>query len=376
MIKILFVITGLSKGGAEAMLLKVIERIDRNQFSPYVISLTDIGYIGEELLKLRIPVTAYGLSSTYPNPLFIFKLIKKIKEIKPDIVHTWMYHADFLGGLAAKFSGVKNIAWCIRHSNLEKSVNKSSTLLIAKICARLSYLIPKKIVVCSEVSKHIHAEFGYCLDKMFVIPNGFDIDNFKPNFKLGEQVRLELGVDQKTPLIAIIGRYHPQKNYLGFLDAFYYAKHSIPDLHALLIGKGVDYGNLDLLNSIKHKELEQSCCLLGHRDDVANLLTSIDVLVSSSYGEGFSNTIGEAMASGVPCAVTNVGDSAYIVGETGISVESDDMYGLAEAIKKLISLPKEQRKKIGEVARERVVKNFEIKDVVKRYEDFYFLLIK
>jgi glycosyltransferase involved in cell wall biosynthesis len=184
-------------------------------------------------------------------------------------------------------------------------------------------------------------------------------------------VRAELGVGQDVPLIGLIGRFDPQKNHAGFFEATGLLHHYCPEVHFVLAGKDIHQNNNELMQAIHNAGVQGATHLLGIRSDIPRLMAALDVLASSSYGEAFPNVLGEAMACGVPCAVTDVGDSAYIVGDTGKVVASGDMAGLAEAIKCLLELPTEERHTLGVQARARIADNFEIGKVVRQYESFY-----
>lgn len=373
MIKLTIIITGLNTGGAEMMLLKLLERLP-SQFTPQVISLTDIGAIGKRIKALDIPVIALGMSriiSNPVNPLALLKLVKLLKHSQPDIVHTWMYHANLLGGLAARIAGVSKIIWAIHHSDLSKEKNKATTRLVIGLCGQLSSIIPHCIQSCSVVARDIHISIGYDRDKFIVTPNGFDLERFQPNPSFRESVRQELGVAADTPLVGVIARFDPQKNHAGFFAAAGYLHQKRLDAHFLLAGSGIDTDNSVLMQAIDKAQVSHVTHLLGLRQDIPRLMASLDVLVSSSYGEAFPNVLGEAMACGVPCVVTDVGDSAYIVGDTGKVVAPNDMIGLAEAVESLLSLPSFQRLTLGEQARHRIQENFEINHVVSLYESMY-----
>ena len=225
------VITGLSTGGAEMMLHKVLERIDRQRFSPHVISLTTKGEIGARIEALGIPVEALGMRPGRFSPLKFLRLVRRLCELYPDAVHTWMYHADLLGGLAARLVGVRALAWSIRHSDLSPSHNKRTTLWTMKACAVLSRRIPRKILCCAQMAKDIHVSAGYDEGKMVVIPNGFELTRFRPDAKARVSVRSEFGLHKNTPLVGLIARFDPQKNHVGFFDAAARVHRSRPDAH-------------------------------------------------------------------------------------------------------------------------------------------------
>ena len=369
------IITGLSTGGAEFMLLKLLQNLNRNRFQLRVISLTSRGEIGARIEALGIKVHALGMQSGALHPFKFIQLVRLLRYSKPDVVHTWMYHADLLGGLAAKLAGIKIIVWGIRQGNLDPEQNKRSTLWIMRICSIISSLLPERILTCSERAKVIHVAVGYREDKMVLIPNGFDLERFCPNPAARGAVREELGLAPDTPLVGLIARADPQKNHRGFLEAAARVLAALPQVHFVFAGTGVDANNRVLMASIDRLGLRGHCHLLGRRDDVPRLMAALDLLASSSLGEAFPNVLGEAMACGVPCVVTDVGDSAEIVGETGRVVTPGDMAGLAAHLVELLHWPAGRRAQLGERARERVRARYAISDVARRYEAFYEQLL-
>jgi glycosyltransferase involved in cell wall biosynthesis len=365
---IAFIITGLNVGGAETTLYKLLERLDRRRFRPYVISLTGNGDLTPKFEALGFPIRAINLR----NPFNFFALIIALRRIKPDIVHTWMYHADLIGAIAARFASAKKIAWCIRNSNLDKDKTKLSTRLVVKLCATLSKRLPKTIISCSAAAATIHEELGYDRSKTRVIPNGFDLSVFKPDIAARAKIRKELALDDQTPLIGLIARYDPQKNHIGFIEAAALIAKRVSRTRFVLVGKGIDGANETLAEAIAAKNLTDKFSLIGAREDIPAICAALDVLVSfSSYGEAFPNVLGEAMACGVPCAATDAGDSAYIVGDTGKIVEIGDARALADAVLEIFALSKKDRRVLSQRARDRIEKNFEIGDMVKRYEACY-----
>jgi glycosyltransferase involved in cell wall biosynthesis len=370
-IKLTIIITDLSLGGAQMMLLKLMQGIDRSRFNPTIISLTMVGEIGKHIEDLGIPVKALLMKPGFPSPFKFIELVKQLREIKPDVVNTWMYHADLFGGVAARLAGVRGLTWGIRHSDLSENKNKKSTLRIMRLCAKISSWLPRAILSCSERAKINHIEAGYCARKFTVITNGFDLSRFVPDAGAKVSICAELGLYPDVLLVGLIGRIDPQKNHEGFIEAAAMVAHALPKVHFLLAGSGVDYGNLHLNNLIAKTDFQERFHLLGRRDDMPHLMASLDLLASSSWGEAFPNVLGEAMASGVPCVVTDVGDSAWIVGETGRVVPAGEMLELAQAIQELLEISSFERLELGVLARKRVAEFFEIRSVVRQYETFY-----
>lgn len=370
-IKLVLVITGLSGGGAETMLYKLLQHIDRSRFDPTVISLTTKGDIGPNIEALGIPVHSLEMRPRLPSPLRFIHLVQLMRRLKPEVVHTWMYHADLLGGLAARLAGIRSIAWGIRHSNLMPAQNKGTTLMTMRFCAWVSTWLPQYILSCSERATLVHVAAGYCANKFVLIPNGFNLERFSPDFAARVCVRNELGLASNTLLVGLVGRYDLQKNHLGFVDAAKRVNQAMPSVHFVMAGTEVDWGNHTLVQAIEKAGLRHHFHLLGRLGDISRLMASLDILASSSFGEAFPNVLGEAMSCGVPCVVTDVGDSADIIGDTGRAVASGDMNGLAQHIIELLRWPSGQRIQLGIKARQRVRDNYEIGDIAQRYGDFY-----
>lgn len=372
--RVLYIITGLATGGAETMLLKLLERLDRERYTPMVISLTTIGDIGPRIAALGIPVQALGMTSGLPSPSGFLRLLRQVRKLKPDIVHTWLYHADLLGGLAARLAGITAICWGIRSSNLDSDKTHWTTRAVRRVCALLSHVIPQRIFLNSETASRIHVSLGYAAEKMSVIPNGFDLSRFQPDDSARSKVRAGLGCADDTPLVGMVGRFDPLKNHAGFIAAMAMVHRHMPRVHLLLAGKGVDRDNEVLMRSIERAGLLENTHLLGSRDDVPELMAALDVLACPSHAEAFPNVVGEAMASGVPCVATDVGDCAYIIGDTGHVVPAGDMTGFASGVGAMLKLSRMKRAALGEKARARVASHFEIDRVVRRYEKSYELL--
>lgn len=371
MTRIVFIITNLSTGGAEAMLLKLLERLDRQNFEPLVISLVSVGEVGSKIRSLGIPVRALGMARGWTSLARFFELVRTIRDCRPDIVHTWLYHADLLGGLAAKLAGVGVVYWGVRSSNLEARKSRWITRVVRRICALLSPFIPNRIFFNSEVAMQVHSKLGYARRKMIVIPNGFDLSRFRADKDVRRSMRDDLGCSPDQLVVGMIGRYDPLKNQTGFVSAIEIVHRQMPQVVFLMVGPGVESDNQELVGLLKKSGVMDRVLLLGACDDMPRLLSALDVLASPSYAEAFPNVIGEAMASGVPCVATDVGDCSYIIGDAGQVVKVGDMEGLALCLESVLRLTHEQRAVLGQRARDRVAELFEIGVVVHRYEEVY-----
>jgi glycosyltransferase involved in cell wall biosynthesis len=371
-IKVLHIISSLEVGGAEMMLFKLLSSSDRARFDSMVLSLAGIGPVGLKIQGLGVPVESLGMSSSVPNPLILMKLARRIGEVRPDVIQTWMPHSDLLGGLAARWAGVGRVCWNIRHSDLDPKTIKRRTIMVVKLCARLSNRVPHRIVCCSEVAARVHEKLGYDARKIVTIPNGFNLDQYKVDPDSRVSVRRELNLPPETPLIGHIGRYRAMKDHPSFLAAAGILHAHRTDVHFVLVGDGVGEGNAELARYVQESGASSRIHLLGPRDDVPRIAGALDVMTSSSaYGEGFPNVVGEAMACGVPCVVTDVGDSAFLVGETGRVIPPRDPRALASAWRELMDMPAEERRRLGRAARERMETHFNLPVIAGRYERLY-----
>ena len=372
-IKLIHLITGLNTGGAEMMLYRLLSKTDRQKFSVSVISLTDVGPVGKKIEELGIPVMGLGMKRGIPNPFFLFKLAKILKREKPDIIQTWMYHADLIGLLAGRLAGVKNIVWGIHHSNLDPKIEKRQTILVAKLCSKLSNLT-SKIVCCSQASLKCHKELGYNYENMVIIPNGFDLGLFQPSQHPKSLIR-ELALNKNCMLVGQAARWHGQKDHYNLIKAAKLVVKVYPNVHFVLCGEGINKENETLTALIEKNDIQKNVHLIGRRNDIHKLMPQFDLYVSSSKGEAFPIVLGEAMACEVPCVTTDVGDSAYIVGDTGFVVPPENSQALAEAIIRYLRLPEEERKRMGKKARQRVEDHFALDLVVENYESIYQSLL-
>ncbi len=369
--RLYFVITGLGTGGAEMMLYKVLSGINREIFDLKVVSLMDTTTLRDKFEQINIPVEVLGMPRGIPDPRGLFRLVRLFRKERPDLVQTWMYHADLLGGLAAKMAGNIPVVWNTRHSNLDPRLDKWTTILTAKLCGFISPFLPRKIICCAEKARETHVAIGYDPQKMIVIHNGFDLSQFRPDGKAREKIQRELSIAPDAVVIGLVARYHPHKDHKNFLEAAELLIKRRQNVHFLLCGLGVDHENKEIGKELQGKNLGASLHLLGIRNDMPTITAAFDIATSASCTEAFSNAIGEAMACGVPAVVTDVGDSAFIVGNTGKVVPPGKPEELSRAWQEMIDIGKEEREKLGDLARERVQALFSLETIVGKYEKIY-----
>jgi glycosyltransferase involved in cell wall biosynthesis len=372
-IRVAHIITDLEVGGAEMMLFKLISRMESSRFRTEVMSLMRPGPIGADLTRAGLPVFTLDLARGSFKPGAVFRAARWLRRFRPHVVQTWMYHADLLGSVAVNLTVPRPaLAWNIRHSNLDTRHIRSSTIAIARICARLSRVVPRRIVCCSHAGRREHILLGYTQAKMTVIPNGFDTTLFHPNSGAHVKICDELALPHSAVLIGLPAVFRPQKNHTGFAEAAGRVAARCRDAHFVLCGRGISDSNESLRAMFNHEGLHGRYHLLGIRNDMPSVLAALRVVVSSSSsGEGFPNVLGEAMACGIVCVVTDVGDSAQIIGSTGIVVQPDDVAALADGILRITELDPEQYRYLADSARRRACEHFGLDATVARYEALY-----
>jgi glycosyltransferase involved in cell wall biosynthesis len=373
--RVLHIIAGLNVGGAEGFLLRLLEGLPEN-IEGSVISLTDIGVIGQKMQARGIKVRSLGMSRGLFSGLPILRLRKLIREEQPDVVQTWMYHADLIGGIAAWLAGVRPIVWSIRRSAMSLRTNSLRTLLTMRACAALSYVIPNAVVCCGERPRANHIAYGYDRRKMEVIPNGFELARFDASNSARQTTRDTLGITDDQIVIMILGRFAPEKGHAHFVEAAGRVHRERPDTIFLMVGRDLDESNTQLAAMLRDAGITPACRLLGERSDVPEILSAADIFVSPSLIEGFPNAVGEAMASGLACIGTDAGDTALLIGDTGTIVPVDDTGALTSAMAAMLDLSADARRDLGKRARQRVRDHFTIGHILERYRAFYERIVR
>ena len=372
MIKVVHIITGLKVGGAETMLYKLVTRLNSPKMTHEVVSLGQVGPLGERLQQAGIPVHALQMRSDRVDPRPVLQLAGWLRKSRPDVILTWLYHADVLGGIANKLAGNFPLAWNVRRSYLDRATLKPSTFLLGRLCCPLSHCLPQRILFCSNSGMEAHRRLGYDSSKLEMIPNGFDTEMFRPNLSAGRALREELGLPDDTLLIGMLGRFHPMKDHRNLIQAAALLVKTHPNAHFVCAGENMIWQNPELVHWLRAADLCENMHLLGPRTDVPNLTAGLDIAtLSSCSGEGFPNVVGEAIACGVPCVVTNVGDSGYIVGDTGVVVPPSLPTALQSGWEQMLTLSAEDRCLLGAQARQRIQAEFSLDRIANRYEQFF-----
>lgn len=373
-LRILHVISGLATGGAEVMLLKLVKAHKERHISSRVVCLRQDGSMIPYFREIGIEIICLGLEPGRLSSIIrVFRLVKILWSYKPHVIQGWMYHGN-LAALVASLLIIPRprLCWNIRQTIDSLMTEKLMTRKTIQLNAFTSR-IPDRIVYNSQVSVEQHEKLGFKSRNRVVIPNGFDLTKFRPMFQHRNQnLRKELDLFEETILIGHIARFHQKKDHNNFLLAAAQVIQDYPDVKFVAAGRHINRENLVLMEKIRHLGLEKSVFCIGERQDIPKLMPALDVFVSSSRsGEGFPNTIGEAMASGVPCVVTDVGESSNIVGNLGKVVLPNNSEMLAAAIIDVLSLEPQERHIWGEKCRERIARKYEIGNVSEEYRQIY-----
>lgn len=353
------------------MLYKLLNCAEQRSHAK-VISLMGGGALGARISDIGVPVVSLDmLRGGVPTPAAISKLRSATREAAPDILQGWMYHGNLAVTVAAALQPKRPlVVWNVRQSLYDLKNERSGTRWVIRANAWLSDW-PNAIVYNSRVSAGQHEAFGFNASKTKIIPNGFDIQVFRPDRAARAAFRRELGLDGDSVLVGLIGRYHPMKDHHTFLRSAALISHRFPNTWFLLAGADVDDGNPVLSSAIAELGLGGRVLLLGERADIPALTASLDIACSSSWAEAFPNVLGEAMSCGIPCVVTDVGDSAWVLGEAGITVPPRNAEQFSKALGILLEMSAEERMALGDKGRRRIVERFSLKAVAREYRDLY-----
>jgi glycosyltransferase involved in cell wall biosynthesis len=367
--KICHVITGLETGGAQTALYRLLQILRPPAFEHVVVALAAKGTMSARMAD-RAELHHLDMRPGRLLPHEIVRLRRVLRDSRSDVVQGWMYHANLMASMAG-WRGSAPIVWNIRHSLHDVREEKRPTRWVIRAGARLSRG-PARIIFNAAVSRAQHVAFGYDGDRSVVIPNGFDTRTFAPRPEERARLRDELRIAPDAFAVGLVARVHPMKDHANFLHAAKHLAASCPRAVFVLVGEGADAKNRALGALIDELDLRDRVRLCGRRTDIAAINNALDVAASASaWGEAFPNVVAEAMACGVPCVVTNVGDAPAIVADTGMVVPPRDAEALGAAWANLAALGEEGRRALGRRARRRIVEHYAIDSGARRYADLY-----
>ncbi len=369
MMKVVFLSSGLDTGGAEFALLRLTTAIRQFGITPAVVSLRDLGVVGPMLRQSSIEVLTLGLPTLTSLVTALPRLSSYLRRRRASLLHGWMYHGNLAALVAGRRLGLP-VVWGIRQS-LFRAQDKWLTRRVIGAGARLSRGADL-IVYNSVVARSQHEACGYAGAKATVVPNGFETERLRPDDTLRAVMRAQLGIAATAQVVAQVARFHPDKDYPTLLRAAARVISVFPEACFLLVGAGVDESNAELVKMVDDLGLRPHVRMLGRRDDVANLLAAADVVALSSIAEAFPNVLGEAMCCGVPCVGTAVGDVSELIRDTGEVVPPSNPDALAAALVRLLLLESGARRELGARARDRIIRNYSIAEIARRYAELLF----
>lgn len=362
--RVLHLITGLGVGGAELALLRLLERTPDAASSALVVSMLAPGAIGDRIRDLGVAVEGLGMPAGRPTAAGWRRYRALLRGFAPDVVQGWMYHANLLATLATPARPRRAVAWGIRAADMDMRRYGRLSGLVRALGAPLSSR-PDAVVHVSEAGRRFHEGIGYRPRRTEVIPNGFDLDRFRPDPHGARLVREALAAGTR-PLVGMVARLDPMKGHDLFLAAFSRVLEAVPDALAILVGDGLEErGPGGAL--VRAAGLDGRVRLLGRRADLAALYSAFDVSVLASTSEAFPNVVGEAMACGTSCVATDVGDARLILGGHGRLVPPGNPALLADAIVGALTLDPASRRRLGEAGREHIATEYALDRMAERY---------
>jgi glycosyltransferase involved in cell wall biosynthesis len=372
-IKVLYVITSTQMGGAQMMLFEQLKNNLKYGVDNYVISISSSGVFDKKIKDLNIPIVSLSSHRTiWKNNIFyfIYKLSSYISQIKPDIIHSSMIHANFLCSIAVRLRMNVPIIWSIHNSDISIEYNKITTLAVSKICAILSKKIPFKIVYCSEHARNVHERFGYDKIKSHIIHNGIDCVRFSAD-KFSNKLRSILGVRAETFIIGSVGRFHKIKDYPTFFAAAGIFHKLNPEVHFVLVGDGLTLDNHYLLKLIEENDIKAVTHLLGRRTDINKIIASLNISVNTSFDESFSLSMAESMASEVPCVSSDINGVKMVMGNKIKYANVGNALDFSNKLDTIYKMSIKQRKSIGVNARLKIKNNYTVEKMTDKYLQLY-----
>lgn len=371
--RVLFVTTGLGVGGAERALERLLPRLVEQGLAVAVVSLREPQVVGASLRALGIDVTELGMAPSRPSLAGLWRLWRAVRGFRPDVIQGWMYHGDLAAHLARLAAPHAKVVLGIHQTLARLELESSATRAVIRADAWFSRFAARALYV-ARAAQVQHEAAGFRAVGV-VLPNGVDTAQFRPDPAQRAAARRQLGVAEGELLVGMVGRLHPAKNHTGFLRAAVRVAAENPAARFLLIGLNVTADNPELAPLLAEPALQGRVTLLGPREDVPQLLPALDLYVLSSIQEALPNVVAEAMSCGVPCVVTDVGDAAWMVGDTGWVVPPAEDRLLADLIGQALREGPSALAARGGSARIRATSQLAADAVAARYAELYRALL-
>ena len=361
-LKILFIARQLNIGGAERQLVTLANELAARGHEIVIASYYPGGALSKKLDTSRVRLISLDKRSRWDVFSFCFNVVRVVRREKPAVVHGWMYTQNVIATIGKIFHPQVKLFWCIRSSNLSDVLDwlENATVWFQNRLAPLADCI----VVNSQAGLEYAVADGIPREKLRFIPNGIDTDLFYPDQAERQRVRAEWGVTDSEKVVGNVSRFDPIKNHPFFLRAAAKVAAEYPNVRFVCIG----HGKAAYLESLQAQAsalgIADKVMWVQARPDIRAMYNALDVLCSTSLSEGFPNVIGEAMACGRRCVVTDVGDSKLVVDDTGAAVPSNDVEALAAALRRELEAPEA----LNLAARQHILDNFTVAHLAERTE--------
>jgi len=364
---VFFLIRSLERGGAERQLVLLAMALNRRGYLVSVVVFYGGGPFTAELEMTGVRLIVLDKHGRWDVLPFFIRLARLLRKERPILLHAYLTVPNLLAALLKPLLSGTRIIWGLRASNMDLSHYDWLSRLTA-IIELLLARIPDVIIANSHAGR-IHAiDRGFPSDRIKVIPNGIDTTHYVCDSEARQHQRIEWGIAEDQILIGLIARIDPVKGHLTFLHAAGLVANQYPHVRFVCVGDGPLDFKQQLHEKARHAGLAERLIWAGLRSDMPAVYSALDIATSSSCSEGFSNSIAEAMSCSVPCVVTDVGDSSWIVGKTGIVVPPGKPEALADGLIHLIDLPADERSELGSHARDRIIAEFSVEALVIRTE--------
>jgi glycosyltransferase involved in cell wall biosynthesis len=375
MTRIFFLIRALDHGGAERQLIELAKGLDKTRFAVTLATFYDGGALRPEIEGIEgVTVLSLRKKGRWDVMPFLWRLVRAVYAARPQIVHGYMSVANELGILAGMIAGARVVCG-LRVSDLDLSRYDWAAAWSFRAGALFSRFADL-VVANSRAGERHHLAHGYAGERMVVVSNGIDTKRFRPDPEAGRRMRRTWGIAEDEFLIGLVGRVDPMKDHPTFLRAATLLARECPDVRFVCIGNGTAAYERELHELAATLGLGERVLWCAAQSDMCSVYNALDLATSaSSYGEGFANVIGEAMACAVPCVVTDVGDSSWIVANTGRVTPPRAPRALANAWRAVLALGAAGREALGQRARARIVSEFSTAALVSQHQALYEQMI-
>jgi glycosyltransferase involved in cell wall biosynthesis len=370
-LRVVILARSLEVGGAETQLSALAKGLSPDLFDVTVACLYAKGPLLEELRSSGVQILPLEKKGRWDLLSFVFRTARSLQSLQPDILHSFLTPPNILSALIISWLKPCKLIWGIRASNMDLSNYDWTWRLSFKAECLLSGR-PDLIIANSDAGRKYVSEFGFPNSRMGVIPNGIDTAHYSNAESSGDTVRREFGFEASSPIIGIVARLDPMKDHRTFLLAAQQTSKFLPEARFLCIGSGRPEYEAQLKQLTIELGLKDKVVWAGQRRDLPEIYSVMDIVtLSSAYGEGFPNTLGEAMSCSVPCVGTDVGDVAKLVGDTGIVVPVHDAIGMSKGWMKLLDESAEEQVVRRHLCRERIVQNFSLDAMIAAHTRLY-----